>query len=524
MVQTVRDVVLEVQPASAERLRALVSAVNAAEEASEPKYERMRRSLPGLHFMSMTVFSDDQYDPLFVLEVNFDGAPGPFWAGLEAVLGPALRDMLRCAKPPVRDSAELFAAVVASGSQAPIAPLLEACTVRPALLHQGDRGLDRCMIEREGSLFAAARALADDPALRTLTPVAIHAALRAELAPRFAWLAEPARPRVPWLEQGADWLRLIGFGLLALALLGLPALLLWGACPTLLWPITWVLAAIFCLHRLLDLERADPRLSRTSWASGAATGVSLALGMADAVSSLRAGRLGWLWTRPWSHPWAWLGWMTLLFLTGAVAAAMALATWLRLLERADSSQDAPPQNAVELDRIARSEDQIAQNHMISIVHVKPGVLRAILIRAGLWGLGLFLRATRRDGYLATMRTIHFAHWALVSNGARLMFHSNYDGSWESYLDDFIEKAHWGLTLAWTNAVGFPSTRFLAFDGATQGRRFKAWARSSMRESLFWFSAYPAFTVNQIERQFRLAEGLRRTTLSDAEAQTWLLDL
>jgi hypothetical protein len=39
-----------------------------------------------------------------------------------------------------------------------------------------------------------------------------------------------------------------------------------------------------------------------------------------------------------------------------------------------------------------------------------------------------------------MRTIHFAHWAFVSNGSRLMFFSNFDHNWESYLDDFIEGA------------------------------------------------------------------------------------
>ena len=116
--------------------------------------------------------------------------------------------------------------------------------------------------------------------------------------------------------------------------------------------------------------------------------------------------------------------------------------------------------------MARLEDHIVQNHMGSVVHVKPGLLRAVLIRAGLWGLGLAVRVIATDGYLGSMRTIHFAHWALVSNGGRLVFFSNFDGSWESYLDDFIEKAHAGLTLAWGNCVGFPGAQYLVFEGAT----------------------------------------------------------
>ena len=196
-------------------------------------------------------------------------------------------------------------------------------------------------------------------------------------------------------------------------------------------------------------------------------------------------------------------------LLGAATSAGAILAWLRGLERADPSQDAPPVDQAEELAMARAEDHTVQNHMISLVHVKPGILRAVLVRAGLWGLGYILRVTARNGYLASMRTIHFAHWALISNGGRLMFHSNYDSSWESYLDDFIEKANVGLTLAWTNAVGFPATRFLIFGGASQGRKFKAWARHSMTESGFWFSAYKALTVNQVERQARLADGLRR---------------
>ena len=154
------------------------------------------------------------------------------------------------------------------------------------------------------------------------------------------------------------------------------------------------------------------------------------------------------------------------------------------------------------------------------MHVKPGVLRAILIRLGLKGLGLLLRVSATDGYLAFMRTIHFAHWALIDNGSRLLFFSNFDSSWESYLDDFIEKAHGGLTLAWSNGIGFPRTRFLVEDGATSGLLFKTWARHSMARSLFWVSAYPDLSVNQIERNCEIAAGLRATSLSDDAARTW----
>ena len=99
-----------------------------------------------------------------------------------------------------------------------------------------------------------------------------------------------------------------------------------------------------------------------------------------------------------------------------------------------------------------------------------------------------------------------------------------DHSWDSYLDDFIEKAHGGLTLAWGSGVGFPPTRFLVLDGASHGRQFKAWARHSMAVSRFWFSAYKDYTVDQIERNTRIADGLRRTSLKPKEAVAWAQDL
>ena len=105
-----------------------------------------------------------------------------------------------------------------------------------------------------------------------------------------------------------------------------------------------------------------------------------------------------------------------------------------------------------------------------------------------------------------------------------MFFSNFDQSWESYLDDFIEKAHVGLTLAWGCGAGFPPTRFLVNEGASYGTKFKNWARHSMVVSRFWYSAYPDLTVDQVERNNRIADGLRKPALTPKEAAAWIDDL
>lgn len=219
-----------------------------------------------------------------------------------------------------------------------------------------------------------------------------------------------------------------------------------------------------------------------------------------------------------------LHWLAAVALVVLPPALIAIA--IRRLETTDFVEEKPDPNNATMDAIARRENQrgVAQNHLASVVMVKPGMVRGLVIRLGVAALKHGVRLLATDGYLGPMRTIHFAHWALVGNTGRLLFLSNYDGSWESYLDDFIDKAHAGLTLAWSNCVGFPRTEWLVKDGATNGPLFKAWARQSQRESLFWYSAYPDLTVNQVERNFAVATGLRQASLDGMEAETWARQL
>jgi hypothetical protein len=72
--------------------------------------------------------------------------------------------------------------------------------------------------------------------------------------------------------------------------------------------------------------------------------------------------------------------------------------------------------------------------------------------------------------LSDIGTIHFARWVTVPGSRDLLFLSNYDASWESYLEDFITRAHTGLTGVWSNSIGFPRSENLVQKGATDGER------------------------------------------------------
>jgi hypothetical protein len=198
--------------------------------------------------------------------------------------------------------------------------------------------------------------------------------------------------------------------------------------------------------------------------------------------------------------------------------------WLPIL-RCKESRDSVQSDAADagnLRDLVEVEDRTpsVQNHMASISVVKPGWFRRLVLRTVLLFINLLARATSTHGQLSGIPSIHFAHWSLIDGGRRLLFLSNFDGSWENYLDDFIDKASHGLTAIWSNSVNFPRTRCLILGGAQDGPRFKAVARDSQTVTNAWYSAYWDLTVQGIDNNSSLREDLPNA-LDAGAAQAWL---
>ena len=156
-----------------------------------------------------------------------------------------------------------------------------------------------------------------------------------------------------------------------------------------------------------------------------------------------------------------------------------------------------------------------------MVPLKPGTLRAVSTRVVLGAIDFLAHEFFTRGNLGGISSIHFARWVLVDNGQRLLFFSNYDGSWESYLGDFIDKASLGLTSVWSNTEDFPKAFFLSFKGATDEERFKAWTRAHQVPTQTWYSAYPELTVHNILNDRAIAAELRRRPTSKRAVRHWL---
>jgi len=100
----------------------------------------------------------------------------------------------------------------------------------------------------------------------------------------------------------------------------------------------------------------------------------------------------------------------------------------------------------------------------------------------------YARRLAPPGSLIGISTIHFARWLLIDQGRRLLFVSDYDGSWESYIDEFAETILTGLDAIWETSFGMPP------DGARDLPAFKRFLRSHQVPSDVFFAAYPEETV------------------------------
>ena len=188
-------------------------------------------------------------------------------------------------------------------------------------------------------------------------------------------------------------------------------------------------------------------------------------------------------------------------------------------ERAADQERARPDTDFQLS-LAQNEDLIPTNHMLSVVYVHTDAGRQLAKRAAFGLLRNLVTLVFRKGYLGEIDTIHFAHWSFCSDNRRLIFVSNYDGSWRSYLDDFTLKASNGLNLAWGHSVGYPKTWAMLTGGASNGPQFIDFARRSMFPTLVWYSAYPSVSATNISRNRKLRAALIKARNGNTDT-SWL---
>jgi len=162
--------------------------------------------------------------------------------------------------------------------------------------------------------------------------------------------------------------------------------------------------------------------------------------------------------------------------------------------------------------LAERENHTAQNPVTHLVRIKPGRFRHGVLRGALWIVNFLSQHLFIRGMLGPITTIHHARWVLLEDEdrdrSRLLFMSNYDGTWEHYLSEFVDLARLGLNAIWSNTCEFPRARSLVLEGAADEDGFKQWALNHQLPVQVWYTAHADETVKNILSNVAIRRDLR----------------
>jgi hypothetical protein len=174
--------------------------------------------------------------------------------------------------------------------------------------------------------------------------------------------------------------------------------------------------------------------------------------------------------------------------------------------------------------LTKVEDHDVTNQYTAIGSIKPGLFRLGLERVVLAVVNWTARHIYTRGALGRIGTIHFAHWVFLDEHRRGFFCSNYDGGHEAYMDDFINKAAFGLNLSFSSFIGYPQTDWLIGKGAWREQEFKRFQRRHQIPTDVWYKAYPGLTARDLARNTRIRNGFEKTGMSDDEIRRWVAEI
>ncbi|MGH9372088.1 MAG: hypothetical protein ACRD15_11215 [Vicinamibacterales bacterium] len=105
--------------------------------------------------------------------------------------------------------------------------------------------------------------------------------------------------------------------------------------------------------------------------------------------------------------------------------------------------------------------------------------------------------TTPDSPIKQISTIHFARWVIFDNDQRLLFTSNFDGSWEGYLRDFSQKTPDGMDKIFGHCDGYPE------GGCKDFEAFKGYVRKYQVPTDLFYAAYPESSVKAVTEALRV---------------------
>ncbi|GAB5417080.1 MAG: hypothetical protein Crog4KO_19460 [Crocinitomicaceae bacterium] len=188
---------------------------------------------------------------------------------------------------------------------------------------------------------------------------------------------------------------------------------------------------------------------------------------------------------------------------------MVLVLLIFLFYELPSKSTAKTINEISVEKMAKlqeHEDIIYQNQLSQVFETKSG-LRKLMLHLLLWVTNYGAKNWFVKGQLFGTPTIHFARWVFIDGGKRFVFFSNFDGTYDGYLSDFVDNNGWGLNAIYGAAKGYPKTFFVFGGGSYRFLKFLGWGRQTQVATPIWYSAYPWSSLPQIINKSELRVAL-----------------
>ena len=144
-----------------------------------------------------------------------------------------------------------------------------------------------------------------------------------------------------------------------------------------------------------------------------------------------------------------------------------------------------------------------------------------ILRAVFWVIGTLGVPKKDQQNLANLSFIHFARWVIIKRGEfprlsptqpeeslaydYLLFCSNFNGSWEQYIDAFSEVIPGGMNNIWRWSRGYPGSRPIT--------PFLAYISLNQYDNDYYYNATPGATTSDITHAIELKAKLDAFTVS-----------
>ena len=127
-------------------------------------------------------------------------------------------------------------------------------------------------------------------------------------------------------------------------------------------------------------------------------------------------------------------------------------------------------------------------------------------------LGLYRSLPAQFFPLVNLQMIHFARWVILPKDrwpgrsskfktrySYLLFASNFNGTWDVYLDEFSDVISLGMDTMWYRSIGYPKS--------IPSSPFKSYIDDNSIECSYYYNALPGFSVRDVASALKVRKAI-----------------